>query len=40
MKRYVALLRGINVGGKNLISMPALKGCFETIGLTSVVTGV
>ena len=25
MPRYVALLRGINVGGKNLIKMPALK---------------
>jgi uncharacterized protein (DUF1697 family) len=30
--RYVALLRGINVGGKNLIPMPALRACFETGG--------
>ena len=29
MARYVALLRGINVGGKNLIKMPALRSCFE-----------
>jgi uncharacterized protein (DUF1697 family) len=29
MARYVALLRGINVGGKNLIPMPVLKTCFE-----------
>jgi hypothetical protein len=29
MSRYVALLRGINVGGNNLIRMPALKTCFE-----------
>jgi uncharacterized protein (DUF1697 family) len=29
---YVALLRGINVGGKNLIGMPALKACFEAGG--------
>ena len=29
---YVALLRGINVGGKNLIRMPALKACFEEKG--------
>ena len=35
---YVALLRGINVGGKNLIKMPALKACFEAQGLTDVAT--
>lgn len=35
--RYVALLRGINVGGKNLIGMPALKARFEAQGLTDVV---
>lgn len=29
---YVALLRGINVGGKNLIKMPELKACFEAGG--------
>ena len=28
MARYVALLRGINVGGNNLIKMAALKDCF------------
>jgi uncharacterized protein (DUF1697 family) len=27
---YVALLRGINVGGNNLIRMPDLKSCFES----------
>ena len=27
--RYVALLRGINVGGKNLIGMPELQTCFS-----------
>lgn len=36
--RYVALLRGINVGGNNLIKMPALKACFEKQGLLDVVT--
>jgi uncharacterized protein (DUF1697 family) len=36
--RYVALLRGINVGGNNLIKMPALKACFEAQGLDEVVT--
>jgi uncharacterized protein (DUF1697 family) len=38
MTRYVALLRGINVGGKNLIAMPALKAAFEAEGLADVVT--
>jgi uncharacterized protein (DUF1697 family) len=36
--RYVALLRGINVGGKNLIRMPALKACFEQKGFKNVST--
>lgn len=36
--RYVALLRGINVGGKNLISMPALKAFFEAQGLEEIAT--
>ena len=35
---YVALLRGINVGGSNLIRMPALKACFEAQGLRNVAT--
>jgi uncharacterized protein (DUF1697 family) len=38
MARYVALLRGINVGGKNLIPMPALKACFEDAGFGDVRT--
>jgi uncharacterized protein (DUF1697 family) len=36
--RYVALLRGINVGGKNPIRMPALKACFEEQGFADVGT--
>jgi uncharacterized protein (DUF1697 family) len=35
---YVALLRGINVGGKNMISMQALKGSFEALGFHDVTT--
>ena len=35
---YVALLRGINVGGSNLIRMPALKACFEGEGFRDVAT--
>ena len=38
MAVYAALLRGINVGGKNLIRMPALKACFEADGFEDVVT--
>ena len=38
MTVYVALLRGINVGGNNLIKMPALKACFEGQGLREVST--
>jgi uncharacterized protein (DUF1697 family) len=38
MNLYVALLRGINVGGNNLIRMPALKTCFEAHGFCDVST--
>jgi uncharacterized protein (DUF1697 family) len=38
MVRYVALLRGINVGGANLIRMPELSSCFERLGLLDVGT--
>ena len=38
MNRHVALLRGINVGGKNLIKMPALKDAFEADGFGNVST--
>jgi uncharacterized protein (DUF1697 family) len=34
--RYVALLRGINVGGANLIPMTALRASFEALGLLDV----
>ena len=35
---YVALLRGINVGGNNMISMKALKASFERLGFAGVST--
>ena len=38
MPRYVALLRGINVGGKNAVPMPALKAAFEGAGFEDVST--
>ena len=36
--RHVALLRGINVGGKNVIRMTDLKDCFEGMGFADVAT--
>ncbi|WP_409271587.1 DUF1697 domain-containing protein [Neobacillus sp. SCS-31] len=35
---YIALLRGINVGGKNKIDMKLLKKTFEQAGMKDVVT--
>lgn len=35
---FVALLRGVNVGGNNMISMSSLKQSFETIGFKDVTT--
>lgn len=36
--KYLALLRGINVGGKNMIKMSALKETFQHAGFTNVTT--
>jgi uncharacterized protein (DUF1697 family) len=36
--KYVALLRGINVGGNNIIKMTDLQKVFETAGYTNVKT--
>jgi uncharacterized protein (DUF1697 family) len=38
MSSSVALLRGINVGGKNLIGMPDLAACFREAGYRDVRT--
>src|SRR6478735_2148963 len=35
---FIALLRGINVGGNNKVSMPELRACFEALGFTNVRT--
>jgi len=35
---YIALLRGINVGGKAKVEMPKLKDVFENLGYNNVVT--
>src|SRR2546430_1985444 len=35
---FVALLRGINVGGNNMIRMSSLKTSFERMGFTDVTT--
>jgi uncharacterized protein (DUF1697 family) len=37
-EQFLALLRGINVGGKNIIKMTALKAYFEEMGFTDVAT--
>lgn len=36
--KYIALLRGINVGGNNKVSMAELKRCFESLGFENVQT--
>ena len=36
--RYLALLRGINVGGKNIIAMPDIRRIFEGLGFKNVTT--
>lgn len=38
MQKYVILLRGINVGGKNKISMAMLKTALEEVGFENVLT--
>jgi uncharacterized protein (DUF1697 family) len=40
MPRYVALLRGINIGPRNRISMPELRAALEEAGLENVQTYV
>src|SRR4029077_151852 len=38
MPAYVALLRGVNVGGHNRVKMPALQSLCRELGYTDVVT--
>jgi uncharacterized protein (DUF1697 family) len=38
MTTYLILLRGINVGGKNKVSMAQLKTCLEELGYSNVST--
>ena len=38
MEKYIALMRGVNVGGKNKVSMPELKELFEQNEFSDVVT--
>jgi uncharacterized protein (DUF1697 family) len=37
-RRHVAFLRGINVGGRQIVKMDALRGVFETLGFLDVRT--
>jgi uncharacterized protein (DUF1697 family) len=36
--RYLALLRGINVGGRTLVKMADLRNCLESVGFAEVST--
>lgn len=38
MKRYIALLRGVNISGKNKVSMAQLKQLFEDLDYKEVKT--
>lgn len=38
MEKYTAFMRGVNVGGKNKVSMPELKELLEQNGFDDVVT--
>ena len=38
MKTYIVLVRGINVGGKNAVSMARLRQCLEEAGFAEVST--
>lgn len=38
IKTYVVLLRGINVGGKNIVPMARLKSCLQDLGFANVST--
>ncbi|MDR1564834.1 MAG: DUF1697 domain-containing protein [Oscillospiraceae bacterium] len=38
MTKYIALLRGVNVGGNNKIAMPQLKAAFEKAGFQNTFT--
>ncbi|MES2087584.1 MAG: DUF1697 domain-containing protein [Patescibacteria group bacterium] len=38
MQKYVALLRGINVGGNSKVEMPRLRKVFEALGFKNVST--
>ena len=38
MEKYIALLRGINVGGNNIVSMPVLREAFKKVGFYDVST--
>jgi len=38
MNTYIVLLRGINVGGKNKVSMAELKKCLEELGFSNIST--
>ena len=40
MTRYAAMLRGINLGSRNRVAMPALRELFEAMGFSDIATYV
>ena len=38
MRRYIALLRGVNISGKNKVPMAELKLGFESLGFSDIRT--
>ena len=40
MTRYAAMLRGINLGSRNRVAMPALRELFEALGFSDIETYV
>jgi len=40
MRTYISMLRGVNVGGHNKVSMERLRECYETLGFSGVRTYV
>lgn len=40
MEKYIALLPGINISGKNKVSMPLLKLAFQDLGFLNVSTHI
>ncbi|MBI2660851.1 DUF1697 domain-containing protein, partial [Candidatus Woesearchaeota archaeon] len=38
MNKYISMLRGINVSGQKKMNMEKLKGAYESLGFSNVMT--